>query len=240
MKINEQHVRTAAVIGADACERLKNAKVAVFGVGGVGGLIVEALARAGIGYIDVYDGDSVSESNLNRQIIALHSNIGKSKVDVIKDRILDINPECKVNAYSVFYIPENADEYPLDGYDYIADAVDTVAAKIELAVKADDLGIPIIAAMGAGNKLDPTKFVVSDIYKTQVCPLAKAVRRELKLRGVKRLKCVYSTEPSVKTENGIVGSMPFVPGVMGYIMAGEIIKDLLRTIINQTEKEKKV
>ncbi len=228
MNIQEQYVRTAAVIGGDACKKLKNASVAVFGVGGVGGLIVEALARAGVGRIDVFDGDTVAESNLNRQIIALHSSIGKNKVDVIKDRVLDIDPECKVNAYKVFYLPENADKYPLDEYDYIADAVDTVSAKIELAVRADKLGIPMIAAMGAGNKLDPTKFEVADIYKTQVCPLAKAVRKELKLRGVKRLKCVYSTEPSIKTESGIVGSMPYVPGVMGYIMAGEIIKDLIK------------
>ena len=228
MSIREQDIRTAAVIGGDACKKLKNAKVAVFGVGGVGGLIVEALARAGVGRIDVFDGDTVAESNINRQIIALHSNIGKNKVDVISDRILDIDPECDVNAYKVFYLPENADEYPLDEYDYIADAVDTVSAKIELAVRADKLGVPMIAAMGAGNKLDPTKFEVADIYKTQVCPLAKAVRKELKLRGVKRLKCVYSTEPSIKTESGIVGSMPYVPGVMGYIMAGEIIKDLIK------------
>ena len=230
MSVLEQHIRTAAVIGGDACERLKYSKIAVFGVGGVGGLIVEALARAGVGRIDVFDGDTVAKSNLNRQIIALRSNIGKNKVDVIKDRILDINPDCKVNAYKVFYLPENADDYPLDEYDYIADAVDTVSAKIELAVRADRLGIPMISAMGAGNKLDPKKFEVADIYKTQVCPLAKAVRKELKLRGVKRLKCVYSTEPSVKTEGGIVGSMPYVPGVMGYIMAGEIIKDLIKTI----------
>lgn len=228
MSIREQDIRTAAVIGGDACKKLKNTKVAVFGVGGVGGLIVEALARAGVGRIDVFDGDIVAESNINRQIIALHSNIGKNKVDVIRDRILDIDPGCEVNAYKVFYLPENADEYPLDKYDYIADAVDTVSAKIELAVRADKLGIPMIAAMGAGNKLDPTKFEVADIYKTQVCPLAKAVRKELKLRGVKRLKCVYSTEPSIKTESGIVGSMPYVPGVMGYIMAGEIIKDLIK------------
>ena len=228
MNISEQYIRTAAVIGGDACKKLQNAKVAVFGVGGVGGLIVEALARAGVGRIDVFDGDTVAESNLNRQIIALQSNIGKNKVDIIKDRILDINPECEVHANKVFYLPENADDYPLDEYDYIADAVDTVAAKAELAVRADKLGIPMIAAMGAGNKLDPTKFEVSDIYKTQVCPLAKVMRRELKARGVKRLKCVYSTEPSVKTEGGIVGSMPFVPGVMGYIIAGEIIKYLIK------------
>ncbi len=230
MSIREQDIRTAAVIGGGACKKLKKAKVAVFGVGGVGGLIVEALARAGVGRIDVFDGDTVAESNINRQIIALHSNLGKNKVDVIKDRVLDIDPECKVNAYKVFYLPENADKYPLDEYDYIADAVDTVSAKIELAVRADKLGIPMIAAMGAGNKLDPTKFEVADIYKTQVCPLAKAVRKELKFRGVKHLKCVYSTEPSIKTESGIVGSMPYVPGVMGYIMAGEIIKDIIQRL----------
>ena len=226
--VKTEFCRTAAVIGKDGLDRLARTRVAVFGIGGVGGYVCESLARSGVGALDIFDMDTVSPSNINRQIIALHSNIGKNKVDVIRDRILDIDPGCEVNAYKVFYLPENADEYPLDKYDYIADAVDTVSAKIELAVRADKLGIPMIAAMGAGNKLDPTKFEVADIYKTQVCPLAKAVRKELKLRGVKRLKCVYSTEPSIKTESGIVGSMPYVPGVMGYIMAGEIIKDLIK------------
>ena len=227
MSIKEQYVRTAAVIGGDALNRLKNSKVAIFGVGGVGGAVCEALARAGIGRIDIFDGDVVAESNINRQIIALHSTVGRDKVEVMRERILDINPECDVRANKVFYLPENADGYPLEEYDYIADAIDTVAAKVELAVRAERLRIPIIAAMGAGNKLDPTKFEVADIYKTQVCPLAKVMRRELKARGVKHLKCVYSTEVSVKTEGGLVGSMPHVPTSAGFIIAGEIIRGII-------------
>ncbi len=227
MSVKEQYVRTAAVIGGDAFNKLKNAKVAIFGVGGVGGAVCEALARAGIGRIDIFDGDTVAESNINRQIIALHSTVGRDKVEVMRERILDIDPECDVRANKVFYLPSNADEYPLEEYDYIADAIDTVAAKVELAVRAERLGVPMIAAMGAGNKLDPTKFEVADIYKTQVCPLAKVMRRELKARGVKHLKCVYSTEVSVKTEGGLVGSMPHVPTAAGFIIAGEIIRDII-------------
>ncbi len=228
MTIREEDIRTAAVIGGGACNKLKEARVAVFGVGGVGGNAAEALARAGVGQIDLFDGDEVNLSNINRQLIALHSTVGRKKVDVMRERILDIYPECRVNTNCVFYLPENADGYPLDAYDYIVDAVDTVAAKLELAVRAEARGVPIISAMGAGNKLDATAFKVSDIYKTDTCPLARVMRRELKARGVKHLKAVWSHETSVKTEGGTVGSMPYVPGVAGYIIAGEVIKDLIK------------
>ena len=228
MIIREEDTRTAAVIGGGACNKLKDSKVAVFGVGGVGGNAVEALARAGVGRIDIFDGDTVNLSNINRQLIALHSTVGKSKVEVMRERILDINPDCDVRANHVFYLPENADEVDLSVYDYIVDAVDTVAAKLELAVRAQACGVPMIAAMGAGNKLDPTAFTVSDIYKTDTCALARVMRRELKARGIKHLKVVWSRELSVKTEGGVVGSMPHVPGVAGYIIAGEVIKDLIK------------
>ena len=228
MIIREEDIRTAAVIGGGACDKLKNAKVAVFGVGGVGGNAVEALARAGVGRIDIFDGDTVNLSNINRQLIALHSTVGKSKVEVMRERILDINPDCDVRVNHIFYLPENADEVDLSVYDYVVDAVDTVAAKLELAVRAQSIGVPMIAAMGAGNKLDPTAFTVSDIYKTDTCALARVMRRELKARGIKHLKVVWSRELSVKTEGGVVGSMPHVPGVAGYIIAGEVIKDLIK------------
>lgn len=234
MNVPEQFTRTAYVFGEQAIEKLNNAKVAVFGVGGVGGYICEALARAGVGQIDIFDRDTVSVSNINRQIIALHSTVGEPKVQVMKRRILDINPECIVNAHNVFYLPENADEYDLSVYDYIADAVDTVAAKLEIIQWADKLGVPVISAMGAGNKTDPTKFEVADISKTSVCPLARVMRRELKARGINHLRVVYSTEPArtggpIDNETGknIPGSLSFVPSVMGLIMAGEIIKDIV-------------
>lgn len=230
MPIQEEFSRTAYVYGEDSIAKLKNAKVAVFGVGGVGGHLCDALARAGIGQIDIFDRDTVSLSNINRQIIALHSNVGLPKVEVMKSRILDINPDCKVNAYNVFYLPENADDYDLSTYDYIADAIDTVSAKIELVMRAQAVKIPIISAMGAGNKTDPSRFQIADIYDTTVCPLARIMRRELKNRRVKKLKVVYSTEEPKKSavtdpESGkpIPGSLPFVPAVMGLIMAGEII-----------------
>lgn len=233
--MEERFIRTAAVLGADSIEKLKAAKVAVFGVGGVGGHIAEALARAGVGTIELFDRDEVSESNINRQIVALHSTLGRDKVEVMKERILDINPDAVVKTHKVFYLPENADDFSLESYDYIADAIDTVSAKIELICRAEALNIPIISAMGAGNKLDPSAFRVADIYKTSVCPLAKVMRRELKLRGVKKCTVVYSKEESVKPqffndEGGKpnVGSLPFVPSVMGLIMAGEIIKNLTK------------
>lgn len=236
MAISEEFSRTAYVFGDGAIEKLNNARVAVFGVGGVGGHICEALARAGVGQIDIFDRDTVSLSNINRQIIALHSTVGKPKVEVMKNRILDINPDCKVVANDVFYLPENADRFDLSEYDYIADAVDTVSAKLEIITRAYSLGIPVISAMGAGNKTDPTRFEVADIYDTSVCPLAKVMRKELKTRGVKKLKVVYSKEEPKKSgvidsESGkaVPGSLPFVPSVMGLIMAGEMIKGLINT-----------
>lgn len=248
MSYKEENQRTEMLLGAAAMKKLQNARVAVFGVGGVGGYLCEALARAGVGAIDLFDNDVVSRSNINRQIIALHSTVGRPKVDVMRERILDINPECLVRAYQTFYLPENADGYPLDGYDYIADAVDTVVAKIELAVRAENAGVPIIAAMGAGNKLDPTRFAVTDLFATSGCPLARVMRRELKARGIKKLKVVFSDEPAaarpddapVCTVSGDSdshdetarkksppASLSFVPSVMGLIMAGEIVKDIV-------------
>ena len=233
MSVKEEFSRTSYVFGDDAIDKLVSARVAVFGVGGVGGFVCEALARAGIGQIDIFDKDEVSLSNINRQIIALHSTVGKAKVDVMKERILDINPECKVHAYNVFYLPENADEFELSVYDYIVDAIDTVSAKLEIVCRADAMGIPVISAMGAGNKTDPTQFKVADINKTTVCPLARVMRRELKKRGVSRLKVVYSTEepttPHIenKEQKCVPGSLPFVPSVMGLIISGEVIKDII-------------
>lgn len=235
MSVKEEFSRTAYVYGEDAVSILNKSRVAVFGVGGVGGYICEALVRAGVGHIDIFDRDSVSLSNINRQIIALHSTVGRSKVEVMKERMLDINPECKINANEVFYLPENADEFDLSGYDYIADAVDTVAAKLEIAERAYKLGIPVISAMGAGNKTTPTRFEVADINNTTVCPLARVMRRELKARGIKKYKVVYSKEEPIKsgvtdTETGkaIPGSLSFVPSVVGLIMAGEIVNDLIK------------
>ncbi len=240
MDCKEESIRTAMVLGCSGVKALKNAHVAVFGIGGVGGAVCEALARAGVGAIDLFDSDSVSLSNINRQIIALHSTVGIPKAEVMKARILDINPDCRVRSFCTFYLPENADAYPLDGYDYIADAIDTVSAKLELAVRAKAAGVPLIASMGTGNKLDPTRFEVTDISKTFGCPLARVMRRELKNRGITHLKVVFSPEeaapiptdaPDAAPENAnkpIPGSLSFVPPVAGYILAGEIIKDLVR------------
>jgi len=234
MNIKEEQSRTAYVYGEDAIEKLNNTRVAVFGVGGVGGYICEALCRAGIGHIDIFDRDTVSLSNINRQIIALHSTVGRPKVEVMKERMLDINPDCKVNAYNVFYLPENADEFDLTRYDYIADAVDTVVAKLEIATRAYSLNIPVISAMGAGNKTDPSRFEVADIYDTTVCPLARVMRRELKSRGIKKYKVVYSKEEPKKsgvtdpeTGKAIPGSLSFVPSAMGLIMASDIIDSIV-------------
>ena len=235
MPVSEEFSRTAYLYGEDAIEKLNKSRVAVFGVGGVGGYVCEALARAGVGQIDIFDRDTVSASNINRQIIALHSTVGRSKVEVMKERILDINPQCKVNAHHVFYMPDNADDYDLSNYDYIADAVDTVTAKIAIIERAYVNGVPVISAMGAGNKTDPTAFEVADINKTSVCPLARVIRRELKARRIPHLKVVYSKEEPRKSgiideESGksVPGSLPFVPSVMGLIMAGEIIKDIVK------------
>ena len=235
MSVKEESSRTAFVYGENAVKHLASVKVAVFGVGGVGGYICEALARAGVGHIDIFDRDTVSMSNINRQIIALHSTVGRSKVDVMRERMLDINPDCTVTAHNVFYLPENADQYDLSKYNYIADAVDTVSAKLEIITHAYALNIPVISAMGAGNKTDPTLFKVADINDTSVCPLARVMRKELKSRGIKKLKVVYSTEEPRKSgvsdpESGkaIPGSLSFVPSVMGLIMAGEMINDLVK------------
>lgn len=221
-----QFARTELLVGAEGIEKLKKARVAVFGIGGVGGYVVEALARSGVGTLDLIDNDRVSLTNLNRQIIATHSTIGEYKVDVAKRRILDIHPEAAVYTYKTFFLPETASEFDFSAYDYVVDAIDTVTGKIQLVMEADRTGTPVISCMGAGNKMDPTAFAVADIYETSVCPLAKVMRRELKSRGINRLKVVYSKEvPLIKTQPP--GSNAFVPSAAGLIMAGEVVKDLL-------------
>ena len=225
----EIFMRTALLFGPEAMEKLARSRVAVFGVGGVGGYVTEALARSGVGALDLIDNDTVAESNLNRQIIALQSTIGRNKTEVMKERILDINPQAQVEIHNCFYLPETAEQFDFRKYDYVVDAIDTVTGKIGLVLQAQEAGTPIISSMGAGNKLDPTAFEVADIYKTSVCPLARVMRRELKSRGVKSLKVVYSKEaarePLVK-ERKMPGSTAFVPSVAGLILAGEVIKDL--------------
>lgn len=229
--MNERFIRTSLVIGEDKIDELSKCRVAVFGIGGVGGYVCEALARSGVGSLALFDGDTVAVSNINRQIIALSSTIGKYKADVMKDRIAEINPDAEVEAYNIFFREENADKFDFTRFDYIVDAVDDIKAKLTLAKIADSNNIPIISAMGAGNKTDPTKFEVCDIFKTSVCPLARIMRRKLKKTGIKKLKVVYSKEepknPPYKIEGEkTVGSLAFVPSVMGLIMAGEVIKDL--------------
>lgn len=245
-----QFSRTELLLGHDNMEKLKNARVAVFGIGGVGGFTVEALARSGVGTLDLIDDDKVCLTNINRQIIATRKTIGQYKVDAAKERVLDINPDAVVNTYKTFFVPETADEFDFSDYDYVVDAIDTVTGKIMLVEAAQKAGTPIISSMGAGNKLDPTAFEVADIYKTSVCPLAKVMRRELKKRDIKKLKVVYSKEkamtPIDDTANScrshcicppgsartctqrrqIPGSTAFVPSVVGLIIAGEVIKDL--------------
>ncbi|MDR2043902.1 MAG: tRNA threonylcarbamoyladenosine dehydratase [Clostridium sp.] len=245
-----QFSRTQLLLGEEAMERLKNAKVAIFGIGGVGGYVAEALARSGVGAFDLIDDDKICLTNCNRQIIATRKTLGQDKVDVMKERILDIDPQAQVVAHKCFYLPETADEFDFSAYSYVVDAVDTVTAKIELVLRAQSAGTPIISCMGAGNKLDPTKLQVADIYTTSMCPLAKVMRRELKKRGVKKLKVVYSTEKPVRPlqdlsiscrshcicpagakrkctqRRDIPGSVAFVPSVAGLIIAGEVLKDL--------------
>jgi tRNA A37 threonylcarbamoyladenosine dehydratase len=231
-QISAEHSRTAALIGEEGLHRLKNARVAVFGIGGVGGHLAEALARAGVGHIHLIDRDTVSLSNINRQAVALHSTVGRPKAEVMAERIKDINPDCEVESSVCFYLPENANEFDLSRYDFVADCVDTVAAKIELAVRCDAVGTPLIAAMGAGNKLHPERFRISDISKTETDPLARVMRRELKKRGVKKLLCVWSDESPIPAN--IIGddgrpapaSISFTPSAMGLVMAGEIIRAL--------------
>lgn len=237
--MREEFGRTEMLLGADAMDRLARSRVAVFGVGGVGGYVCEALARSGVGALDLIDKDKVAVSNINRQIIATRETVGRVKTDVMRERILSINPEARVRVYPCFFLPENADSFPFGEYDYVVDAVDTVTAKIELVMRAKDAGVPVISSMGAGNKLDATAFRVADIYETKVCPLARVMRRELKKRNVEHLKVVYSEEkpivPASQTaeggESNVVrrqtpGSVAFVPSVAGLIIAGEVVKDL--------------
>lgn len=219
--------RTEQLLGCEGVERLRRARVAVFGVGGVGGYVVEALARCGVGALDLIDADTVASSNINRQIIAAVSTLGKAKVEAARDRVLDINPDCLVNIHKVFYLPETADCFDFKEYDYVVDAIDTVTGKLMLVMQAKAAGTPIISSMGTGNKLDPTAFRVADIYETRVCPLAKVMRRELRKRGIESLKVVYSEEEPLGRGN-IPGSVSFVPSAAGLIMAGEVCKDFLR------------
>lgn len=247
-----QFSRTELLFGREAMDKLQNSRVAVFGIGGVGGYVCEALVRSGVYHFDLIDDDQVCLTNLNRQIIATRKTVGQYKVDVMRERILEINPDADVSIHKCFFLPENADDFPFEEYDYVVDAVDTVTAKIELVMKAQEKGVPIISSMGAGNKLDPSAFKVADIYKTRVDPLARVMRREMKKRGVKKLKVVYSEEDpkrpiedmAVSCRNhcicppgaqhkcterrDIPGSTAFVPSVAGLIIAGEVIKDLIK------------
>ena len=230
--MDERFTRTALIFKDEGMSRLYGARVAVFGVGGVGGHCVQALARAGVGALDVFDDDVVSVTNINRQAVAMTSTIGRPKVEVIRDQVMDINPQAKVACWQMFYTPENADDVDLSVYDYIVDAIDTVSAKLELISRAKALDIPVISAMGAGNKLDPTRFEVADISQTSVCPLCRVMRTQLKKRGIMHHKVVYSKEEPLRIvadeSNGrhAPGSVSFVPPVMGLIIAGEVIKDL--------------
>ena len=227
--MDNQFSRTETLIGADALAKLANSRVAIFGVGGVGGYVVEALARAGVGNIDLIDNDDVNITNINRQIIALHSTVGKPKVEVARDRVLDINPKINVRIYKIFFTPETSKEFDFSQYDYVVDAIDSVTGKIELVMKSQDANVPIISSMGTGNKLHPEMFEIADIYKTSVCPLAKVMRTELKKRGVKKLKVLYSKEVPIKQEGKrIPASISFTPPVAGLIMAGEVIRDLIK------------
>ncbi len=246
----EQFSRTELLLGKDAVKHLSECRVAVFGIGGVGGYVCEALARSGVGTFDLIDDDKVCTSNINRQIIATTKTVGRYKTDVMAERILEINPDAVVNTYKCFFLPENASDFPFDEYDYVVDAIDTVTAKIELVMQCQKAGVPIMSSMGAGNKLDPTMFRVADIYKTSVDPLAKVMRRELKKRGIKKLKVVYSEEEPVipagnnsdsqndsntdrpgSKRRSIPGSTAFVPSVAGLIIAGEVIKDLTNPVL---------
>ncbi len=240
--------RTELLLGTSAMEHLNGCRVAVFGIGGVGGYVCEALARSGVGALDLIDNDRVCLSNINRQIIATTKTVGRFKTEVMKERILEINPEAEVNVYNCFYLPENATSFPFDKYDYVVDAIDTVTAKIDLVMQCQKMNVPIISSMGAGNKLDASKFRVADIYKTAMDPLAKVMRRELKKRGVKKLKVVYSeeeplmplpaeNEDPLSKRRSIPGSTAFVPSVAGLIIAGEVIKDLTSSYRKEVDRE---
>ena len=235
--MEEQFSRTAMLLGEDGVARLKRARVAVFGLGGVGGYVVEALARAGIGQLDLIDKDTISRSNLNRQILATHSTLGLLKTEAARLRVADINPDCLVRTYPMFYLPDTADRFDLGQYDYIVDAIDTVTAKLTLAQQAAERGVPLISCMGTGNKLDPSAFRVEDLAKTSMDPLARVMRRELGKRGIKHLKVVYSPEEALTPQGGreeaerlgkrqIPGSISFVPGAAGLILAGEVIRHI--------------
>ena len=225
--MKEQFCRTAQLLGNENVEKLFDKHVIVFGVGGVGGYVVEALARSGVGKISIVDNDVVNESNINRQIIALHSTVGMQKVEVLKNRILDINPECQVFVHNQFFLPENSNDFDFSIYDYVVDAVDTVTAKLEIIKKSKESNVPVISSMGTGNKLNPMGFKVSDISKTKVCPLARVMRNELKKRGISKVKCVYSEEnPVIQTQTP--ASVAFVPSVAGLLIASEVIKDLVK------------
>lgn len=234
--MNEQYIRSSMLYGIDYLDCLKNKTVCIFGAGGVGGYAIEALARIGVGHLIIVDHDTISLSNLNRQIIALQSTVGKYKVDVFKERIKDINPNIKVTVYKEFYLPDNNQEYIYENADYVIDAIDTISAKIALIEKCTQLNIPIISSMGTGNKIDPSQLEVTDIYKTSVCPLSRVMRRELKKRNIKKCKVVYSKETPItpciieKSETGKVspGSGPFVPSSAGLLIASEVVKDLLQ------------
>ena len=238
----DQFARTELLIGPEGISRLRRARVAVFGLGGVGGSLAEALARSGVGALDLFDDDRVSLTNLNRQVIALHSTVGRDKTEVMTERLLDINPQARITVHPMFYLPDKAQEVDLSAFDYVADAVDTVAAKLDLAQRAYALGVPLISALGAGNRMDPTQLKVGDIYETQNCHLARVMRKELRRRGVPALRVVYSAEPAMTPREDVSlseerregagrrdtpGSMAFVPPVMGMIMASVIVRDLL-------------
>ena len=244
--MSDQFIRTRMLIGDDPIERLNQAKVAVFGIGGVGGFCVEALARSGIGALDLYDDDTVSESNLNRQLAALHSTIGRPKAEVVAERVKDINPNCRVQAIRMFYLPENADTVDFSQYDYVIDCIDTVTAKLDLVQRCTNLQVPIISAMGSGNKLDPSAFVVTDLSKTEGCPLARIMRKELRKRGIDHLKVVYSrelplspiqpaqaeapagtdTRPGTTARKDTPGSISFVPAAAGLLLASAVVRDI--------------
>ena len=234
--MKEKFSRTEMLVGADSIKKLSTSRVAVFGIGGVGGYVAEALARAGVGAIDLIDNDVVSESNINRQIIALSSTVGQLKTEVMRQRILDINSEAEIRCINKFVLPDNIDEFDFSAYDYVVDAIDTVSGKLAIIEKAYREGVPVISSMGTGNKLDPTRFEIADINKTSVCPLARVMRYELKKRGVKKLKVLYSKEEPIKPTNiqnndkmkAVPGSISFVPSVAGLIIGGEVIKDLIK------------
>ena len=226
-EIEHSFERTEMLIGAEGLKRLQESRVAVFGIGGVGGYVLEALVRSGVGALDLIDNDVVSRSNLNRQIIATEDTIGRKKVEVMRERILSINPAARVRVYPCFYLPEKAQEFDFGSWSYVVDAVDTVTAKLDIICQAQRAGVPVISCMGTGNKLDPSRLEVTDIYKTSVCPLARVMRRELKKREVRRLKVVYSTEEPVKTGSRTPGSIAFVPPAAGLMAAAEVVRDLL-------------